>query len=163
MKTQVLADLVAECTIPDNNPEVESNDKIKSVEIFKLESISVWVLHIDGASNTQGSGADLILINFEGMVIEYAIRFNFKVSNNQAEYETLLAGLRIAKELDIDNLKVFTYSQWIIGQVKDEFEVRDPVMMKYLQKDAGIYSYHTPPAGEEQEEEAEADDDEDRI
>ena len=51
MKTQVLADLVAECTIPDNNPEVESNDKIKSVEIFKLESISVWVLHIDGASN----------------------------------------------------------------------------------------------------------------
>ena len=42
--------------------------------------------------------------------------------------------MKITKELDIDNLKVFTDSQLIIGQVKDEFEARDPVMMKYLQK-----------------------------
>ena len=65
------------------------------------------MLHIDGASNAQGSGAGLILINFEGVVTEYALRFNFKILNNQAEYEAFVAGLKIAKELDIDSLKVF--------------------------------------------------------
>ena len=44
------------------------------------------------------------------MITEYVLRFNFKASNNQAEYEMLLAGLKITKELDIDNLKIFTDS-----------------------------------------------------
>ena len=94
----------------------------------------MWVLYIDRASNAQDNGASLILTNSEGIVIEYIFWFNFKSSNNQVEYEALLAGLKIAKELDIENLKVFTDSQLITEQVKDEFEARDPVMMKYLQK-----------------------------
>ena len=106
---------IVEYTIPDNNPEDESKNKIKPVETPEPDVISVWVLHIDGASNTQDSGVDHILTNFEGMVIEYALRFNFKDSNNQTEYEALLAGLKIAKELDIDSLKVFTDSQLIAG------------------------------------------------
>ena len=46
---------------------------------------------------------------------EYALRFNFKTSNNQAEYEALLASLKITKEHDIDSLKIFTDSvdYWI--------------------------------------------------
>ena len=92
------------------------------------------MLHIDGASNAQCSGAGLILINFEGVIAEYALRFNFKILNNQAEYEALLAGLKIVKELNIDSLKVFIDSQLIAGQVKDEFEIQDPIMMKYFQK-----------------------------
>ena len=71
---------------------------------------STWVLHIDRASSVQSSGASLILINSEGIVTEYALRFNFKASNNQAEYEALLASLKIAKELEINSLKVFTDS-----------------------------------------------------
>ena len=74
----------------------------------------MWIFHIDGASNAQGSGAGLILINFKEIVIEHTLRFNFKASNNQTEYEALLVGIKIAKELDIDNLKVFTDSQLII-------------------------------------------------
>ena len=68
------------------------------------------MLHIGGASNAQDSGADLILTNSEGVITEYIHRFNFKASNNQAEYEALLVGLKIAKEFDIDSLKVFTDS-----------------------------------------------------
>ena len=108
MKAQVLADFIVECTIPDNNPKDEANDKIKSVETFKLDLTSTWVLHIDGASNAQDSGTDLILTNFEGVITEYALRFNFKALNNQTKYKALLADLKIAKKLNIDNLKVFT-------------------------------------------------------
>ena len=78
-------------------------------------STSIWVLHIDGAFNAQDSGAGVILINFEGIITKYDIRFNFKASNNQVEYEALLASLKIAKELDIDSLKIFTDSQLIAG------------------------------------------------
>ena len=95
---------------------------------------------IDGAFNAQGSRAAFILTNFEGVITEYAHRFNFKASNNQAEYEVLLTSLKIIKKLDIDSLKVFTDSQLIAGQVKDEFEARDPIMMKYLQKVKDITS-----------------------
>ncbi|XP_073098830.1 uncharacterized protein [Elaeis guineensis] len=91
------------------------------------------MLHIDGASNAQGSGAGLILTNSEEVVTEYALRFNFKASNNQAKYEALLVGLKIAKELEIYSLKVFTDSQLIVGQIKGEFEICDPIMM-YFQK-----------------------------
>ena len=115
MKAQVLVNFIVKCTISDNNPEDESNNKIKQVETLKPDLTSVWVLHTDGASNAQGSGADLILTNFEGIVTEYALRFNFKASNNQVEYEALLASLKIAKELDIENMKVFIDSKLIIG------------------------------------------------
>lgn len=54
-----------------------------------------------GTSNFQESEAKLILINLEWVVIKYTLRFSFKVINNQAEYEALLVGLKIAKELRV--------------------------------------------------------------
>ena len=74
---------------------------------LEAELESIWVLHVDGSSNAQGSGAGFILINIEGTVTEYVLWFNFKASNNQAEYEVLLVSLNIAKDLGVDNLKVF--------------------------------------------------------
>ncbi|XP_073112382.1 uncharacterized protein [Elaeis guineensis] len=131
MKTQVLADFIAECTIADNKLEDATTKEAATLE---PDLRSTWVLHIDGASNAQGSGAGLILTNSKGVITEYALRFDFKASNNQAEYEALLAGLKITKELEIDSLKVFTDSQLIVGQVKGEFKARDPIMTIYLQK-----------------------------
>ena len=63
------------------------------------------MLHIDGASNAQEGRAGFLLTNSEGVVIEYALRFNFKASNNQVKYEALLAGLKMVKELEIDSLR----------------------------------------------------------
>ncbi|XP_073111784.1 uncharacterized protein [Elaeis guineensis] len=131
MKAQVLTDFIAECTIDDNKSE---DATIKEAATSEPDLTSIWVLHIDGASNAQDSGAGLILTNSEGVVIEYVLRFNFKASNNQVEYETLLVSLKMAKELEIDSLKIFTNSQLIVGQVKGEFEARDPIMAIYLQK-----------------------------
>ncbi|GKC68950.1 reverse transcriptase domain-containing protein, partial [Tanacetum coccineum] len=60
------------------------------------EVVEVWKLFIDGSSNEGGSRAGLILTNPDGVEFTYALRFEFKASNNEAEYEALLAGLRIA-------------------------------------------------------------------
>ena len=93
---------------------------------------NTWTLHVDGASNEQGSGAGLILKSPEGVMAEYALRFSFKTSNNQAEYEALIAGLRIAKDLKVEKLRAYSDSQLVVEQTKGEFEAKDPVMAKYL-------------------------------
>ena len=58
-------------------------------------------------SNSRGCRARLILANPKGAVIEYALQFNFGASNNKAEYEVLIVSLDIAKELGIEDLRVF--------------------------------------------------------
>ncbi|GKC34024.1 reverse transcriptase domain-containing protein [Tanacetum coccineum] len=53
----------------------------------------IWKLYTDGASNEHGSRAGLILIDPKGAEYSYVLRLNFAISNNDAEYEALLAGL----------------------------------------------------------------------
>ena len=66
------------------------------------------------------------------MLIEQALRFALKASNNQAEYEALIAGMLLAKEMGAQNLLVKSDSQLITGQVSGEFQAKDPQMVAYL-------------------------------
>lgn len=63
-----------------------------------------WKLFIDGSSGETGSGAGIFLESSEGHKLNCAVRFDFKTSNNAAEYEALLAGLRLAKEMKVKRL-----------------------------------------------------------
>nr|GEY65356.1 reverse transcriptase domain-containing protein [Tanacetum cinerariifolium] len=65
-----------------------------------------WTLFTDGSSCVDGSGAGLILTNPEGVEFTYALRFQFAASNNEAEYEALVAGLRIATQMGVKNIQV---------------------------------------------------------
>ncbi|KAI5343085.1 hypothetical protein L3X38_010961 [Prunus dulcis] len=60
----------------------------------------MWQLHVDGASNHKGAGAGVVIITSDGTLLEQAITLGFSTSNNEAEYEALLAGLHLAKETD---------------------------------------------------------------
>ncbi|XP_020230738.1 uncharacterized protein LOC109811395 [Cajanus cajan] len=62
---------------------------------------STWTMHVDGSSNNQGSGAGIILEGPTGVTLEQSLHFAFKASNNQAEYEALLVGLRLAHEVGV--------------------------------------------------------------
>lgn len=57
-----------------------------------------------------------------------------KLPTTKAKYEALLADLKVAKELGIKRLKVFTNSQLVGGQAREEYEAREPTMVRYLQK-----------------------------
>ncbi|XP_029153203.1 uncharacterized protein [Arachis hypogaea] len=82
IKTQAMADFLVEVT---GDPTEESSIR--------------WRLHIDGASNQTSRGAGIILKSPVGVVYEQSIKFEFPMSNNQAEYENLLGGLILAKEV----------------------------------------------------------------
>ena len=64
--------------------------------------IQIWELFVDGSSNDHRSGVGVLLINLERHKIPYALRFGFKVTNNEAEYKTLLAGLSLAREVKVE-------------------------------------------------------------
>ena len=91
IKGQVLADFVMEFT----SAEPAENTQI-------MTGLPIWKLSVDGASNTQGNGAGLFLTSPEEIDIEYALRFGFQASNNEAEYETVIAGLNLAHSLEVD-------------------------------------------------------------
>ena len=61
--------------------------------------------------------------------MEYAIHIGFKVANNEAEYEALLAGLRVATELGVDILDAFSDSQLVVNQVQGDYLTKDTRML----------------------------------
>ena len=69
----------------------------------------------------------------KGVLIEQPLRFTFKASNNQAEYEVLIVGMLLAKEMRAIRLLVKSDSALVAGQVKGEFQARDPQLAKYLE------------------------------
>ncbi|GKA72864.1 reverse transcriptase domain-containing protein [Tanacetum coccineum] len=87
--------------IPFEDNEIE--EKSKEVP----DSYSKWRLYTDGASNLGGSRAGLMLIDPKGKEYTYALRFEFETTNNEAEYEALLAGLWIAQEMEIEKVAIF--------------------------------------------------------
>ncbi|XP_071740212.1 uncharacterized protein [Rutidosis leptorrhynchoides] len=117
IKAQVLADFMAEMT--ETN---EESDSTFAQIITPSVETEEWKLFTDGATSSDGSGAGLMLINPEGQEFTYALRFEFNTTNNEAEYEALLAGLRIAKEMKIEHLQAFVDSQLIANQVRELVE-----------------------------------------
>jgi len=92
-----------------------------------------WVLSVDGSSNQLGSGAGIILEGPNGVLIEQSLRFAFQASNNQAEYEALIAGILLAKEMGAKVLMAKSDSLLVTGQVTCEFQAKDPQMAAYLE------------------------------
>jgi hypothetical protein len=65
-----------------------------------------WVMYFDGLYTLKGTWASIVLIPPEGNVLKYAIQIEFPATNNTAEYEGLVTGLRLAKELGIRQLLI---------------------------------------------------------
>ena len=97
-----------------------------------LDSLDWWTLNIDGASRQSGAGIGLQLRTPSGDKIEQAIWLGFSASNNESEYEAIIAGIELAAALSANRLLIQSDSQLVVGQVNEEFESRDPRMAKYV-------------------------------
>ncbi|KAL0400070.1 UNVERIFIED_CONTAM: Retrovirus-related Pol polyprotein from transposon.6 [Sesamum radiatum] len=79
IKAQALADFVSEMT---------------EMTIKDTSQDQKWLLHVDGSSTVQGRGAGIVITTPQGEDLEFAIKFDFKASNNEVEYEALVIGMR---------------------------------------------------------------------
>ncbi|GAV57846.1 RVT_3 domain-containing protein [Cephalotus follicularis] len=96
------------------------------------EEKGLWKLFMDGSSCVSSSGAGLVLISPDRWTIEYALRFGFKATNNEAEWEALIFGLTIAKHLEVQKIEASSDSQLVVGLASGEYEAREDSMAKYL-------------------------------
>ncbi|XP_076895314.1 uncharacterized protein LOC143547895 [Bidens hawaiensis] len=110
----------------------EHSTKYKPRPAIKDQVLADFVTEVPTASNGEGSGAGLKLINPDGQEFTYAIKLNFKSTNNEAEYEAFLAGLRIAKKLGVKFLEARVDSMLIAGQVSGTYEAKNDIMASYL-------------------------------
>ncbi|XP_019089100.1 PREDICTED: uncharacterized protein LOC109127941 [Camelina sativa] len=91
-----------------------------------------WTLYVDGASSKTGEGIGVRLTSPTGEVIEQSFRLAFSASNNEAEYESFLAGLRLAVGIGVRRLRAFCDSQLVTNQFLGEYETKDGRMEAYL-------------------------------
>nr|KYP65356.1 Retrovirus-related Pol polyprotein from transposon 17.6 [Cajanus cajan] len=110
LKAQCLVDFVAELT-PTTAEEPQ-----------------VWTLHVDGSSNSKGSGAGIILEGPNPVTLEKSLKFGFKVTNNQAEYEALLVGLRLARDLGARRVSCNSDSKLMVEQLSGTYQAKDTLL-----------------------------------
>nr|GEU79642.1 reverse transcriptase domain-containing protein [Tanacetum cinerariifolium] len=123
VKGQILADFLIE--MPNENPQAAPAAKTQQ---------EPWTLFTDGSSCVDRSGAGLILTNPEGIEFTYALRFQFAASNNEAEYEALIAGLWMAAQIGVKNVHVSVDFKLVANQVLGTYVVKEDYMVKYLDK-----------------------------
>ncbi|KAI5348609.1 hypothetical protein L3X38_001496 [Prunus dulcis] len=120
IKAQTLADFIVEFTpLAEEKKLVNKNKKSSKA---------------NGASNQKEVGAGVVITTPDGTLLEQSISLGFPGSNNEAEYEALLAGLRLAKKLAIKKLAIYSDSQLITNQASGEYMAKHPKMILYLDK-----------------------------
>ena len=85
-----------------------------------------WTLSVDRASRQTRAGIGLQLTSPTRERIEQVVLLGFSATNNESEYEAMIAGLELALAMGADNVSVQSDSQLVVGQVNTEFESGDP-------------------------------------
>ncbi|KAK0604686.1 hypothetical protein LWI29_018212 [Acer saccharum] len=91
-------------------------------------------MFVDGSSNHHGSGAGIIIITPEGTLTQAALRFDFRATNNVAEYEALVTRLKIILNMGAEYVTVYIDSQLVVNQVNQDYQARDLEMIRYLKQ-----------------------------
>ena len=74
----------------------------------------------------------LVLVSPKKITIEKSLRLSFSATNNEVEYEALLMGMVMVQKMGGKEVKVFSDSKLVVGQVRGDLEARDPRMQEYL-------------------------------
>ena len=123
IKGHILVDFIKEFTL------------VEPTEATQLTpDLPIWRLSVDGAANAQGSGAGLIMTSLDEIDVEYALRYDFQASNNEAEYEAVIVGLNLTHSMEADQLEVSGDSQLVVKQIEDSYEAIGEKMILYLKK-----------------------------
>ncbi|XP_075663351.1 uncharacterized protein LOC142632925 [Castanea sativa] len=119
VKGQVLVNFVAEFTATKDQG---------------AEETPIWRVHTDESSNKHAGGVGIVLHTPEGDKIECMIRLDFPTTNNEAEYEALVAGLDLTIAARAKSVVIYSDSQVVISQVNEGYYCKNERMKRYLKE-----------------------------
>ncbi|KAK5784645.1 hypothetical protein PVK06_039171 [Gossypium arboreum] len=160
VKGSAIADFLASRALEDYEPlnfNFPNEDLmcVATTEEGALEELP-WKLNFDGASNAVGNRVGAVLVSPNGDHYPFTSKLDFDCTNNMAEYEACIMGIRAAIDRKIKVLKVFGDSALVIYQLKREWETRDPKLIDYrklvleLVKEFDDITFHYLPREENQ-------------
>ncbi|CAL1358974.1 unnamed protein product [Linum trigynum] len=117
IKAQVLADFIAEGVAESEESATEC-----------------WQVQVDGAASRTGAGAGIVMISPGGAMHEVALRFAKLKTNNAAEYEAVIAGMSMVKELGARKVQIKSDSALVINQLNGVFEVKEEALEGYVRR-----------------------------
>ncbi|XP_050241069.1 uncharacterized protein LOC126689965 [Quercus robur] len=119
IKGPVVANFIAEFTLGDGQG---------------AEDTQQWNIYTDGSLNRRAGGASVVIQTLEGDKIECKIRLDFPTTNNETEYETLVAGLDLAKAAGAENVVVHCDSQVVTNRINGGYKCKNERMKRYLEE-----------------------------
>ncbi|XP_076890101.1 uncharacterized protein LOC143541049 [Bidens hawaiensis] len=124
INSQALADFVTDFS---SDIQQEANWKVQQLDQDKGK----WILFTNGASS-QGVGLGIILKSSQGGIIPQAIKCDFQATNNEAEYEALILGLQLSKDLEVKIIHVFMDSLLLANHFNGSYAVRSEKLTEYM-------------------------------
>ncbi|XP_042437173.1 uncharacterized protein LOC122023153 [Zingiber officinale] len=100
-------------------------------EIHQISPEEMWKIYVDGSANHHGSGVGVLIISPQGDILQVAVRLNFRATNNEAEYEALLAGLQAARHVGEARVIIYSDSQLVTQQVTGNFIINYDKLQMY--------------------------------
>jgi ribonuclease HI len=117
IKSQILADFFADCGENKYLPPAPDS--------------TYWWMNFDGSKMHEGLGAGVVLTSPKGDKLHYVLQIHFTASNNIAEYEALVHGLKLAKEIGILRILCFRDSDLVVHQVLGDWDAKNANMASY--------------------------------
>ncbi|KAG8500352.1 hypothetical protein CXB51_004142 [Gossypium anomalum] len=135
VKESAIADFLASRALEDYEPLNFNfpNEDLMYVAIAEgdMPEDHSWKLNFDGASNAVGNRVGAVLISPNGDHYLFTCKLDFDCTNNMAEYEACIMGIRAAIDRKIKVLEVYGDFALVIYQLKGEWETRDPKLISY--------------------------------
>ncbi|XP_071683447.1 uncharacterized protein [Lolium perenne] len=101
-----------------------------------------WRMHFDGSKLKEGLGAGVVITSPKGGNLRYVLQIHFRASNNVAEYEALVHGLKVAKEVGVCRIICYGDSDLVVQQCSGVWDAKDANMASYrfyVQQIAGFF------------------------
>ena len=88
-------------------------------------------MHFDGAVSKEGVGAGVFVVAPGFEYKKFSFKLHFECTNNVAEYEALILGIKMIKKLEIKKVIIYGDSELVINQVKGVYQAKHPRMRAY--------------------------------
>ncbi|XP_026428928.1 uncharacterized protein LOC113324859 [Papaver somniferum] len=100
-------------------------------EVAELEEEERWTMFFDGSSYDSYGGAGIVFETPNKELLSFAFKLYFECSNNVAEYEALILGLRLEEELNMGSIDVKGDSKLVTNQISGDFQVKESHLAPY--------------------------------